>query len=273
MQCPNCQADNEDDAAICVRCNEILDAGAFDDAPQRPQARPAARPGTKPGVKKVAKKPAAAAPAKKPQARPAGRADTDPGTGAPAPAKKKDWRDELSQEDWEQGQPKQPVKVETGPEPKAIDADAVLSDMKKFVVELSMADKIAFFGLLAMVLSTVLPWKVTVIEGDVLGLLSEGILVAGLALMGIASIVIRVRKTMENMSPVIFFAVQLGALGLALIWCVYFTVSSWDSTMAHSQVGNQMVMASRPSFGVFMAFLAGGVGGLGTVLGLKELKL
>ncbi len=271
MMCPNCQAENEDDAAICSSCDAVLDASAFDDAPPKP--KPAPRPGTRPGVKKVVKR-TGAAPAKKPAARPASaRTATDPDAEVPAKKQSSNWRDHLSQEDWEQGQPKVAKVEAAGPEPKAIDADAFLADMKRFVMELSTADKIAFFGMLTMVLTTVLPWKVTVIEGDVLGLLSEGVLVAGLTLMGIASLVIRVRKTMETLSPVVLFAVQLGALGLSLIWCVYFSVSSWDSTMAHSQVGNEMMRASRPAFGVILAFLAGGVGGLGTVLGLKELKL
>lgn len=285
MKCPNCNATVADDAAVCPKCDTVLDPSLLDAAPPeeddgeptgpRPQMRQGARPATKPGVKKVASKPGRPGTpgAGKPVAKkPAGeRKSRMP--EAPPPVKretkpKDDWRASVSQEDW--NQMPQGKKQEFVPD-KAMDPEDVLADAKSFIFELSIADKLAFFGIVAMFIACFFPWKETVADGEVLGLTSGGIVVFGLSGVAAAMMVIRVRKIFAKMNPLFPWIVQLGSVGFGLLWCLVYVKSSWDSTLARSPIGNYEVWVSKPAFGVIFAFLAGAVAGIGTVFGLKDM--
>ncbi len=287
MECPNCNANVSDGAAVCPDCDTVLDPSLFDAEPPSEEARrprpaatrPAPRPGTKPGVKKVVRRPGGA---------PAPGAKPATGTGRPAakrlpPATAKvareDWRNQISKEDWEQegGQGESARDKNAPPDlsqqpAKAIDAEALMKDWYTFIFEMSAFDKVAFFGLVGMMLSTVFPWKETAREGELLGVTGMGFLVLLLALAGATAVVVRVRKSMPKMNPILPWAAQLGALALALLWCGVFTVSAIDTTLTRANIGNAQVWASKPSFGVILAFISGVVGGLGTFLGLKDIN-
>lgn len=283
MKCPNCNSTVADDAAVCPKCDRVLDPSLLDASPPeddgdvettspRPQMRAGApaRPATKPGVKKVAKKPGAPGKpaAKKPGAPSGARRMPD----APPPVKretkpKEDWRKSVSEEDWNQ-MPQGPKK-EFVPD-KAMDPDDVLGDAKSFIFELSIADKLAFFGTVAMFIACFFPWKETVSEGEVLGLTSGGIVVFGLSGVAAAMMVIRVRKIFPKMNPLFPWIAQLGAVGFGMLWCLVYVKASWDSTLARSPIGNYEVWVSKPAFGVIFAFLSGAVAGLGTLFGLKD---
>lgn len=274
MKCPSCNSNVADDAAVCPQCDAVLDPSLLDaappesdddDAPARPAPRPAARPATRPGAKKVVKRPASG---KRPAAKPASARSRMPEAPARVEREEKsDWRQQVSQEDWNEMQQRDREKFVAD---KGMDPDDVFNDARGFFALLSTADKLAFFGTAAMLLSTFFPWKETVTDGDVLGLLSAGIVVTLLSLLSLIAMVLRVRKAF-SVNPILPWIVQLGATGFGSLWCLVYVKTSWDSTLVRSPIGNFDMWASKPSFGVIFAFIAGVVGALGTVAGLKDM--
>jgi hypothetical protein len=146
----------------------------------------------------------------------------------------------------------------------------VLKDAKSFVIGLPGSDKIAFAGLAFNILFAFFPWKETVLDGDVLGLMSLGFPVFAVSIVGITSIVIRVRQFMPKLNPLIPWLLQLSAVCFCLVWCLIFIKLSWDSRLARSPVGNFDMYLSKPSIGVFLSLLTSVVALGGTLMGLKE---
>ncbi|MEW6430120.1 MAG: zinc ribbon domain-containing protein [Myxococcota bacterium] len=275
MKCPSCNSAVADDAAVCPKCDAVLDPSLLDAAPPesdddapaaRPPPRPAGRPAPRPAAKKVVKRPASGK-------RPAAKSSTAAKSRMPeAPARQVrkesvDWREQVDESDWkEMNQRDREVFVAD----KGMDPDDVLKDARGFFAELSAADKMAFFGTAAMLLSTFFPWKETVTDGDVLGLLSAGVVVTLLSLLALVSMVLRVRQSFK-VNPLLPWIVQLACTGFGVVWCLVYVKTSWDSTLVRSPIGNFDMWASKPSFGVIFGFMAGVVGGLGTLLGLKDM--
>ncbi|MFT3707434.1 MAG: hypothetical protein QM817_07175 [Archangium sp.] len=270
MICPSCEAEVADDAAVCPNCDAVLDPSLFDASPpdeDAPPPPPKKKPvSAKPGVKKVGpsgkplkKKPVGGAP-KKP-------APKDEDYEAPA-AKKNDWRSQISEEDWKENAGREQEKFVVD---RTMDANDAMTQAKIYIWELPLSDKLALFGSGVMLLATFFPWKETVHDGDVLGVFSSGILVTALTAISVAGIIIRTRKTMPTLNPIIPWMAQLGAVGVAGVWCLVYLKLSWDSTLAQSTIGNYMVWVSKPSFGLILALLAGIVSIVGTIFGLKDL--
>jgi hypothetical protein len=113
------------------------------------------------------------------------------------------------------------------------------------------------------------PWKETVAEGEVLGLMSSGVAVFALSATAIAALATRARAA-PGANPLAAWVVQLACVGLSLVWCVIYARLSWDSTPARAPIGNYEVWVSRPALGLALAFLAGVAAAGGTVFGLKE---
>jgi hypothetical protein len=153
---------------------------------------------------------------------------------------------------------------------KIVAPEEVISDARAFVHELTRSDKITFAGAAAIIISCFLPWKETAEDGEILGLLSIGVvaLLGGAAI--IAAIAVRVRRTLPGLHPLAPWVIQLGVS----IFCIFFTLVAIrlasDSTVVASPIGNQMVENSSASLGVFLALL-GALGALtGSLMGLKE---
>jgi hypothetical protein len=148
--------------------------------------------------------------------------------------------------------------------------EEVMDDFRQFVGLLGFSDKIAFGGAGAIVVSAFLPWKETAADGDILGLMSLGLVgvVGALAVMG--AIAVRVRRSMPSLNVLIPWLAQLGLSVFCVLWCIIFMKLSYDATEVPSPMGNATVMNSTPSMGVYLALL-GALGSLaGTLLGLKE---
>ena len=276
MKCTSCKKTVAEDASVCPFCDAVLDASLFDAAPpeeddappppRRPAARPAARPGTKPGVKKVASKPAA--PVKKKPSIQRTEADMDADLAADRKEKAaNDWRSQISDEDWKENQGKEKEKFVPN---KAMDPELAMGETKRYLWELAFADKLALFGTSLLVIATFFPWKETVADGDVLGIMSSGVLVTLLGSAAVAGIIIRTRKTMPTLNPLLPWVAQLGCVGVSAIWCLVYMKLSWDSTPAMSSVGNYEVWVSKPSIGLIIAVLASITSIVGTIFGLKD---
>ena len=146
----------------------------------------------------------------------------------------------------------------------------VFRDAKSFVIGLPGSDKIAFAGLVLNILCSFFPWKETVIDGEVLGLMSLGFPVFLVSILGITSIVVRVRRVMPKLNPLVPWLLQLSAVCFCIVWCLIYIKLSWDSRLARSPVGNFDMYISKPSIGVFLALLTSIVALGGTLMGLKE---
>ncbi len=148
--------------------------------------------------------------------------------------------------------------------------EQVIEDFRDFVGVLGRSDKIAFAGAVAILISAFLPWKETAKEGDILGLMSLG-LIAVLGAIGIlGTMAVRVRRFMPNLNLLIPWMVQLGLSVACMFWCIIFMKISYDATEVPSPMGNATIMNSSPSFGAFLGLL-GSIGSLvGTLMGLKE---
>jgi len=282
MKCTSCKKTVADDASVCPFCDTVLDASLFDAAPPeedeapppprrpatKPGARPVAKPGAaKPGVKKPGTKPAVAAVKKKPSMQ---RSEEDMDADLAAERKERaanDWRSQISEEDWKENQGKEKEKFVPN---KAMDPELAMGETKRYLWELPLADKLALFGTSVLVISSFFPWKETVAEGEVLGVFSSGILVTLLGSAAVAGIIVRTRKTMPTLNPLLPWVAQLGCVGVSALWCLVYMKLSWDSTPAMSPVGNYEVWVSKPAFGLVLSILASIVSIVGTIFGLKD---
>src|SRR5690606_23714299 len=142
-------------------------------------------------------------------------------------------------------------------------------DLSAFFRELGPSDRLAFFGAGLVAFSCFFPWKSTLEEGDVLGLMSSGVVafITSGILMG--AVAIRTQRFMPKLHPLIPWLVQLAAAAFTALWVLIVMRLSGDATEVPSPIGNYTMMRSSPSFGAWIAVLASGVSVVGTLLGLR----
>ncbi|HVG58590.1 MAG TPA: hypothetical protein VNA24_08555 [Hyalangium sp.] len=181
---------------------------------------------------------------------------------------------DVEEEDWRIPPPPPstaaPKGSATGHDTGIVAPEEIIADTRAFIGELSHSDKIAFASACLIILSCFLPWKETAADGEILGLMSAGIgTLLGAALI-IGAIFVRKRGTMPKVNASMQWMMQLGVSFLCILYTVIFIKVSFDTTQVQSQLGNAMVWASSPSFGVFLGLL-GALGALvGSVMGLRE---
>jgi hypothetical protein len=181
---------------------------------------------------------------------------------------------EVEEEDWRIRPPPPSAAASKGPDTGSDSSIAapeeIIADTRKFIGELSSSDKIAFASACLIILSCFLPWKETAADGEILGLMSAGIgSLLGAALI-IGAIFVRKRGTLPKVNASTQWMMQLGVSFFCILYTVIFIKVSFDTTQVQSQLGNAMVWASSPSFGVFLGLL-GALGALvGSVMGLRE---
>jgi hypothetical protein len=112
-----------------------------------------------------------------------------------------------------------------------------------------------------------------VVEGEVLGLVSQGVLVFLLGAAGMSLIAVRTRGVFGHVNPLFIWAGQFGAMTLSILWVLVCIKLSWDSTLARARVGNEEIWVSKPGFGAFFGLASATIATLGTALGLKEVSL
>ena len=190
-----------------------------------------------------------------------------PPASVPSATAGRNWREEISQEDWN-AMPQGP-RAEFVPD-RAMDPDDFVHSARAFLAGLSTADKLAFFGSATTFLACFFPWKETVADGEVLGLLSLGVVVFLLAVASMVAIAVRVRSPSENSG--LLRLGQLAAVVFSELWSIGYAAASVDATSTQSPVGNFEMWVSKPSFGLVLAFLAGLVAVAGTVMGVKEAR-
>lgn len=293
LNCPGCGSKVADNTSICSVCDYIIDGSflsaeppadnsedeAVDEAEEQPRRNaPPARPKGRSGSRTAAPADSEStnirsmddivrsAPPR--AARPAGSRSTPSARAAPPPRRA----------------PPPPVEqppVDDGPDPwdrearasgegnVVADPEEIIRDAKELFSLLHGGDKLAFWGAATVVLSCFLPWKETAAEGDVLGLMSMGVIAAVLAIIVMTAISMRVKGSLERVNPVVPWMGQLVCAFVCLVWCVIYIKVSSDTTRVPSAIGNAEVMNSSPSMGVFIAVLGSLASLGGTLLGLK----
>lgn len=181
---------------------------------------------------------------------------------------------EPAEEDWRiRAPPPSPAATRgqaTGDSSSIAAPEEIIADTRAFIGELSRSDKIAFGSACLVIISCFLPWKETAKDGEILGLMSTGVgALLGAALV-IGTIFVRKRGTLPKVNVSTLWMTQLGVSFFCILYTVIFIKSAFDTTKVQSQLGNEMVWNSSPSFGVFLGLL-GTLGALlGSVMGLRE---
>jgi hypothetical protein len=148
--------------------------------------------------------------------------------------------------------------------------EEVMDDFRQFVSLLGLSDRIAFGGAGAIVISAFLPWKETAADGDILGLMSLGLVGVVGAIAVMSTIAVRVRRSMPSLNVLIPWLAQLALSVFCVLWCIIFMKLSYDATGVPSPMGNAIVMNSSPSMGAYLALLGALTSLAGTLMGLKE---
>lgn len=156
-----------------------------------------------------------------------------------------------------------------GPPTGSPSPEQLLSDAWESVRGLTRGDKLTLGGILATLVLAFTPWKETAAEGEIPGVLSQGLVVVGANALALGALIVRVRG-LPRMQPVIPWMLQLGALAFGLLWCFIFMKVSSDGRLVPTEFGLEPRPVSASAFGVHLSVLAHLVALAGTVLGLKE---
>jgi len=280
MTCPSCGEPVADGVAICPKCDAVVDPSMFDNKPPEadgetePSARPlrpagAKKPGTKRPVTGGA--PAAVRRTGNTGVKPAVKKDRPGGQGMPEAPGRKLKEAPVARPDWRVKDEPRAAPAPSNPSGyHMVDPEDFWSDVKGFVSDLSLADKLAFIGAFSALISCFFPWKDTITEGDVLGLMSLGSAVFAVTLVIIIAIIIRVRKVMPALHALVPWLIQFGGACFCIVWCLVYIKLALDTTMARSPIGNFERWVSSPSAGVYIALLMSVMMLAGTLMGLKE---
>ncbi|WPB73520.1 hypothetical protein KYC5002_31255 [Archangium violaceum] len=203
--------------------------------------------------------------------RPAARTGSAPSrpAPAPAPAPKRPQQTELDPADINYVPTRDPYGTNTGTG-QIVAPEQVIEDFRDFVGVLGRSDKIAFAGGATILISAFLPWKETAEDGEILGLMSLGLLAVLAAIGIIGAITVRVRRFMPHLNALVPWVAQLGLSVFTILWCIVFMKLSYDATEVPSPMGNATIMNSTPSFGVFLGLLGALTSLAGSLMGLKE---
>ncbi len=280
MTCPSCGEPVADGVAICPKCEAIVDPSMFDnqpaeaDGPPEPKGKVVrAASGAK---RPIAKRPVDAAgmpvPRRTRAVKPAVKRDRPGGQGMPEAPGRKIKQAPVARPDW---RAKDEPSVSRASRSSAsgnqmVDPEDFWGEVKGFVGDLSLADKLAFIGALSTLIACFLPWKDTITDGEVLGLLSLGAAVFVATVVILLAIVIRVRKLMPALHALVPWLIQFGGACFCIVWCLVYIRLALDRTMARSPIGNLEVWVSSPSAGVIIALVMSIVMLAGTLMGLRE---
>jgi hypothetical protein len=286
LNCPGCSTKVADGTSICPSCDYIIDSSFLsadvpDDLndetdeqtatatmapPPRPPARgtPAQGSGVRigQGGRPARARPAPSAPRSAP---PPPVSASHPAAGTRRPANfKPSFDDEL---------PDEPTATSgLPPRSQIVDPEDLVQDARQFVRNLGQSDKIAVGGAATLLISGFLPWKETAADGEILGMMSLGV-VAMLAAIGLITL-IAFRKRREQADPytnvLLYWMGQLVVSIFCIFWCIIYMKVSSDSRLVPTAMGDAVVQNSAPVLGVYLGLL-GALGSLGgTLLGMKE---
>lgn len=267
--------------AICPKCDAVVDPSMFDnkppeeDGPEEPARRPV-RTSAAGAKKPMAKRPPSGASGSVPRrtgntgVKPAVKKDRPGGQGMPEAPGRKLKEAPVARPDWRVKDEPRAAPPPSNSGYHMVDPEDFWGETKAFVADLTLADKLAFIGAFSALISCFFPWKDTITEGEVLGLMSLGAAVFAVTLVIIIAIIIRVRKVMPALHALVPWLIQFGGACFCIVWCLVYIKLALDTTMARSPIGNFERWVSSPSAGVYIALLMSVMMLAGTLMGLKE---
>jgi hypothetical protein len=158
-----------------------------------------------------------------------------------------------------------------GPRSQIVDPEDLVQDARQFVRSLGQADKIVFGGAVVLLVSGFLPWKETAADGEILGMMSLGI-IAMLAAIGlIAILAVRIRRLQADpyANVLLPWVGQLVVSLFCIFWCILYMKVSSDSRLTPTAMGDSVVQNSAPVFGVYLGLMGALTTLWGTFLGMK----
>jgi hypothetical protein len=161
--------------------------------------------------------------------------------------------------------PREAAKIE-----KMTPPDEVFEEIKGMISTMPRADRLALAGCALIVLASFFPWRDTAKDGEILGLMSSGIIATLAAIAAGAAVIARTRRSFPHVNPMLPWLVQLGSVCFAIVWCLMFMRASWDARLVTAHAGNLQQAVSKPAIGVVVALLAGIVGLSGTLMGVRS---
>jgi hypothetical protein len=150
------------------------------------------------------------------------------------------------------------------------DPEVVIEEGRDFIRSLSRADRVAFFAAIGAMLSCICPWKETVTDGEVIGLVCSGLFTFFAALICAIAVGLRVRGSLQRTNPLYLWMAQLISAASGTLWSIVFMPLNYDSTLVTAVIGNSQVAISRPSYGAVLGVVLSGVAVGGTLMSLKE---
>src|SRR5690606_25737923 len=79
--------------------------------------------------------------------------------------------------------------------------DEAVADFRRFYRALGRSDRFSFFGAMVVALSCFFPWKSTLEDGDVLGLMDLGVIAFITSIIVMVTVWVRVQRVMPKLHP------------------------------------------------------------------------
>ncbi len=117
-----------------------------------------------------------------------------------------------------------------------------------------------------VVLAGLLPWKYS-LDGDSLGLLSSGFISVLFAALAVGAAIIRVRKSLPQLSEAGPWLAQVAFAVISLLWAVVYSRTASETRT--NEMGD-LTQVSAPALGVYLAILGGVLCLVGSLLRLRE---
>lgn len=275
MKCPSCGENVADGVAICPKCDAVVD---MDFLTKSDSTEPAAKPlrtgntGVKKAVRPKGNTGVNAAVPRKPAGNTGAKPAVKRNNAMPEAPAREIREPRVKNDDWKvKDEGPRPVPAPANPSGyHMVDPEDFWGEVKGFVGDLTLADKLAFIGAFSAMVSCFFPWKDTITDGEVLGLMSLGAAVFAVTVVIIIAIIIRVRKVMPALHALVPWLIQFGGACFCIVWCLVYIKLALDTTMARSPIGNFERWVSSPSAGVYIALLMSVMMLGGTLMGLKE---
>lgn len=240
MSCPSCGGEVEDGAAFCPHCDAVLDAASFEG-----------------GGENNAEDAEEAPPPPKAKAAPAGKAAEPRKGAAGAPAAEA----VAIPQTWGRGaRRRRKAEVDYSP-------DRILGDTFETIRAMLPFDQVAFWGLFAMAISLLFPWRFTQAEGNEIGAFGGGWPVVVLLVLAGAALFVRTSDDLRGLPPHHLAAGQIAAAALSVLYCAWYFVSAIDNHPYKTLLGTTDLKISSPQAGVVLCALAAIVMGAGSIWG------
>ncbi len=239
VSCPSCGGEVDDGVAICPHCDAVLDASAFEGGGEANAQDDVDAPPPPPKAKPAAAKPAGP---RKPGA-----------AAAPAPEAV------AIPQTWGRGaRRRKRAEIDYSP-------DRILGDTFDAIRSMLPFDQVVFWGLFAMTVSLLFPWRFTQADGNEIGAFGGGWPVVVLVVLAAAALFLRSSDNLRGLPPHHLAAGQIAAAILSVVYCAWYFQNAIDNHPYRTLLGTTDLKISSPQAGVVFCALSAIVVGAGSI--------